>query len=122
MVLIRTKDTLYIKRIIGLPGEKVEIRDAKIYINDNTEPLVEDYLPEPWVLKNDGIVFNVPEGCYLMLGDNRNHSSDARVWKHDAIAMGMSEEEADKRQYINKSDIIGKAVFRYWPITEMKFF
>jgi len=69
-----------------------------------------------------GIVFNVPEGCYLMLGDNRNHSSDARVWKHDAIAMGMSEEEADKRQYINKSDIIGKAVFRYWPITEMKFF
>ena len=43
----------YIKRIIGLPGETVTIKDSKVYINDSTTPLKEDYLKEEWVIAND---------------------------------------------------------------------
>ena len=116
------EDTLYIKRIIGLPGEKVEIRDAKIYINDSTEPLEEDYLPEPWYHKNDGLVYQVPEGCYFMLGDNRNHSSDSREWKDIAMSrpLNKTEEEAEQYQFVKRSEILGKAFFRYWPLNKMK--
>ena len=71
----------YIKRIIGLPGETVEIRDSKVYINGSETPLEEDYLKEEWVDVNDGFTFQVPEDCYLMMGDNRNDSSDARYWQ-----------------------------------------
>ena len=78
-------DTLYIKRIIGLPGETITISDAKIYVNDSDKPLYEDYLPEDWVWANDGYVFEVPEGCYLMLGDNRNGSLDARLWTNTYV-------------------------------------
>lgn len=114
------ESTLYIKRIIGLPNEKVEIIDGKIYIDESAEPLEEDYLPEEWFIRNDGYVFNVPEGCYLMLGDNRNDSSDARYWKEEALQKGVAdtEEEAEKFQYVAKEKIEGKAFVRYWPISD----
>ncbi len=90
----------YIKRIIGLPGDTVTIEDAKIYINDSETPLEENYLPEEWVVENDGYVFEVPEDCYLMLGDNRNNSTDSRV-----AEVGN----------IKRDDIIGRAWLRIWP-------
>ena len=116
------KKTNYIKRVIGLPGETVDIRDAKIYINGSDTPLDEPYLKEEWTVANDGFHFEVPEGCYLMLGDNRNNSSDARYWKMRALydfteaGRTITEAEADALQYVTKKQLVGKAYFRYWPI------
>ena len=88
----------YLKRIIGLPGEKLEIREGLIYINDRKTPLSENYLnDEP---NGDFGPYNVPEGCYFMLGDNRDISQDARYWKN---------------KYVKKEKIVGKVLFRYYP-------
>ena len=116
------KKTNYIKRVIGLPGETVDIREGKIYINGSDTPLDEPYLKEEWTEMNngwynEGFHFEVPEDCYLMLGDNRNNSSDARYWKILAMQSGkFTEEEADALQYVTKKQLVGKAYFRYWPI------
>lgn len=91
----------YVKRIIGLPGEKVAIYDGKIYIDDSPVPLEEDYLKEEWVIGTGPYLFEVPEGCYLVLGDNRNGSQDARYWANS---------------YVAKEKIIGKAIFTYFPL------
>lgn len=91
-----TPDTLYIKRVIGTPGDTVEIKAGKTYINGKV--LEEDYLPEPML--GDFGPYEVPEGCWFMLGDNRNHSLDARYWKNT---------------WVTKDLIVGKAYFRYWP-------
>lgn len=118
------REKLYIKRIIGLPNETVEIIDGKIYINGSEEPLEENYLPEKWDICNDGYAFHVPEGCYLMLGDNRNNSSDSRYWAVEAVKNGLAtdEIEAEPYQYVKEEDIVGKAILRYWPITDFKSF
>lgn len=115
---------LYIKRVIGLPNETVEIIDGKIYINDSAEPIEENYLPEEWTVKNDGFKFIVPDGYYLMLGDNRNHSSDSRYWKQEALDKGIAdtEEEAEIFQYVSEENILGKALLRYWPMNEFTTF
>lgn len=114
-------ETIYIKRVIGLPGETVEIRDAKIYIDGAQEPIEENYLPEEWVARNDGYIFEVPEDSYLMLGDNRNWSEDARSWAECAIEAGVAttEEEALSYTYVHKDEIIGRAVMKYYPHFEM---
>ncbi|MGN0484528.1 MAG: signal peptidase I [Lachnospiraceae bacterium] len=110
------EDTNFIKRIIGLPGETVRISDGKIYINDSEEPLEETYLKEEWTVENDGYEFHVPENCYLMLGDNRNVSLDARYWADEALGNGKAstQEEAENFQYVSKDKILGKAEFKYW--------
>lgn len=95
------EEELYVKRVIGLPGETVEIRDAQVYI-DGT-PLDEDYLKDEWVVATGPYTFTVPEGCYLMLGDNRNDSWDARYWANT---------------YVEKDKILGKAFAVYWPIAD----
>lgn len=90
------EDTRLVKRIVGLPGETVEIRDNQVYIDG--ELLSEPYLNEE--MESDDFLFEVPEGCYLMLGDNRNHSADARFWQDP---------------YVPKKDIRAKVLFRYYP-------
>lgn len=92
------KETRLVKRVIGLPGETVEISGGRIYINGSPEPLDEPYLHEEMRWKDDR--FEVPEGCYLMMGDNRNYSRDARVWDDP---------------YVPKKKIIAKVLFRYFP-------
>ena len=94
----------FVKRIIGLPGEKVTITDAKIYIDDSEVPLDEPYLKEEWIYGTGPYEFQVPEGCYFVLGDNRNTSQDARYWENT---------------YVKKEKIIGKAVFIYYPFDRM---
>lgn len=115
------KNTNYIKRIIGLPGETVEIRDAKIYINGSETPLEENYLKEEWTVRNDGFTFEIPEDCYLMLGDNRNNSSDSRYWAEKALQYGVAStaEEAMAFSYVPRDQILGKAYFRYWPLNKI---
>lgn len=88
----------YLKRIIGLPGEKLEIKDGLVYINDSDKPLDEPYLNDP-PNGNYG-PYNIPEGCYFMLGDNRDISKDAREWKN---------------KFVKKEKIVGKAILRYYP-------
>lgn len=94
-----TGKTYYVKRVIGLPGETVNIVDGKVYINDSETPLDEPYLPEP-MFGSYG-PYTVPEGCYFMLGDNRNNSRDARFWKN---------------QFVEKDKIIAKVLFCYYPL------
>lgn len=89
----------YIKRIIGLPNETVTIKDGKVYINHSETPLEEAYLKEPMQIEEE-MEFVVPEGCYFMMGDNRNESDDARYWE---------------LKYVPLDDIIGKPLFRYSP-------
>ena len=89
----------YIKRIIGLPGETVTIKKGKVYINHSDTPLKEDYLKEEWLVLNDGMEFEVPEGYYFMMGDNRNNSKDSRYWNNT---------------YVARDKILAKAIFRYW--------
>ncbi len=91
----------YIKRVIGLPGETIELHQGHVYINGRV--LAEKYLdrgistgPESF-LKNDQ-PYHIPTGSYMLLGDNRPYSRDSR-------AFGPIKKEA----------IIGKAIFRYWP-------
>ena len=88
----------YLKRIIGLPGEKVEIKDGLIYINDSKTPLAEPYLNDP--PNGDYGPYNIPKDSYLMLGDNRDISKDARQWENT---------------YVKKEKIVGKAFLRYYP-------
>lgn len=89
---------LFIKRVIGLPGEAVEIRDGKVYIDGAETPLDDSFTPEP-PQGNWGPEV-VPEGSYFMLGDNRNRSKDSRFWTNT---------------FVKKEKILGKAVLRYFP-------
>lgn len=96
----------FIKRIIGLPGETVEIKNGKVYIDGSATPLDDSFCPETPGSRGDtenGASFEVPEGCYFMLGDNRNISKDSRYWENP---------------YVVEEDILGKAVLRYWPISD----
>lgn len=71
----------YIKRVIALPGEHVQIKDGKVYINE--EELQEDYLQSGIVTDLMGAGFDdfiVPENCVFAMGDNRNHSTDCRAF------------------------------------------
>jgi signal peptidase I len=65
----------YIKRIIGLPGDKIHVADGKVYVNDQL--VVEPYLV---VSTNRGGDWTVPDGQLFVMGDNRNNSSDSRSW------------------------------------------
>ena len=95
------ESTLYVKRIIGLPGETVNIIDGKVYINDSKEPLNDSYIMED-MLGSFG-PYTVPEDSYFMLGDNRNDSQDSRYWEHT---------------FLPDENILGKVLFKYYPKIE----
>lgn len=111
------EEETFVKRVIGLPGETVTIKDAKIYINNSKKPLKEPYLREKWIdgngtkknkdgsTESDPQVFNVPKDSYFCLGDNRNVSNDARYWK---------------KKFVKKDKILAKAEFVYWPWNNKK--
>lgn len=96
---LNSKDDL-IKRVIGLPGETLQIIDGVVYING--EPLDESYVygtPD-----YDYATVTIPDDCYFMMGDNRNESLDSHLWKNP---------------FIENEDIRGRAVFVYWPLNRM---
>lgn len=71
-------DITYIKRLIGLPGETIEVKDGKVYA-DGVE-LDSSFTKETQNQAGDGI-YEIPEGCYFFMGDNRNNSNDSRFWE-----------------------------------------
>lgn len=87
---------IFVKRIIGVPGDVVEIKDDIVYVNG--EPLDEPYLKEAMKL-HQNMTFIVPDESYFVMGDNRNISNDARYWKNT---------------YVRKDQIIGKAMVKYY--------
>lgn len=99
-------DTKYlIKRVIGLPGEYIEFKDSKLYVNNKLveEKYLNGVVTTNFSLKDLGYD-KIPEDYYLVLGDNRGDSLDSRDPK-----VGL----------IKKEDIIGKVRFRIWPINEV---
>lgn len=88
---------LWIKRVIGLPGDTVEVKDGKVFVNGQalTEPYEmakPDYTLSPLLIPNDS---------YFLLGDNRNESYDSHSW-------GV----------LPAKNVVGRAVLRYWPLKE----
>lgn len=95
---------LFIKRVIGLPGETVMIRDGGIYINGSETPINDVETKEPMI--GSFGPYTVPENCYFVMGDNRNNSKDSRYWINT---------------FVPKENILGKAIIRYWPLNKIKF-
>ena len=110
---------VFIKRLIGLPGDTVALRDGQVYVNGvrRNEPYVfkmngrttptnpapaiaGSTLSEPWSLNRP---YRVPAGTYFMMGDNRLNSDDSRVWGP-----------------VPARDLIGKAFAVYWPISRIR--
>lgn len=81
-------DVLYVKRVIGLPGDTVTLKEGRVYINGSGQPINEPYLKETWTVNNGPMYFEVPDGCYLVMGDNRNVSYDSRSWADPYVDYG----------------------------------
>lgn len=89
----------FIKRVVGLPGETIDIKDSIVYINNSV-------IPQPFL--EPGLKFgsfgpvDIPDNSYFMMGDNRNNSEDSRVWGT-----------------LPSENIVGKAMFIYWPLSRI---
>lgn len=95
----------FIKRVIGIPGDRIMVMAGKIYVNGN--PLPETYLPPeyttaPGQFLLEGVEYTVPLDSVFAVGDNRDHSSDSRDWGP-----------------VPDRNIIGRAFFRYWPANKV---
>ncbi|MBX5436285.1 MAG: signal peptidase I [Alicyclobacillaceae bacterium] len=91
---------IYVKRIIGLPGDTVTVTEHAVYVNGKQ-------LYEPYIHVSNGSAlgtYHVPPGCYFMMGDNRPVSYDSRLWVH---------------HYVSRSAIIGQAEFVIFPLSQI---
>ncbi len=89
---------IFIKRVIGLPGDTVRIEGGQVYINDSETPLDEPYLKE--LIVGEFGPYEVPEDSYFVMGDNRNNSRDSRYWDDP---------------FVESDEILAKAMFQYFP-------
>ncbi|HDD64614.1 MAG TPA: signal peptidase I [Firmicutes bacterium] len=94
------RNEILIKRIIGLPGENITVKNGYVYING--ERLEEPYIKEKPIYT---LSIKIPPDCYFLLGDNRNNSEDSSTWGP-----------------VKKEMIVGKVICCYWPIKRFKIF
>lgn len=100
----RNKEIDYIKRVIGLPGDTIVLKNSSYYINGTKleEPYIgPTIVTSPGAFLKEGEPITVSDGMYFLSGDNRPHSSDSREFGPVAL-----------------KDFIGKALFRYWPVNK----
>jgi signal peptidase I len=88
-------DDVFIKRVIGLPGDTIEVKHGNVLVNG--EPQQESYIAAKPDYQYGPVT--VPDDAYLVLGDNRNNSFDSHYWG-----------------FVPQDHVIGRAVFRFWPI------
>ncbi len=99
-------DEMFIKRIIGEPGDVVEIVtintgvESRKVVRVNGKELTENYLAEPMNPTKEDATYIVPADSYFVLGDNRNNSKDSRYWEDT---------------FVERDEILAKAIFRYYP-------
>jgi signal peptidase I len=86
--------TVFVKRVIGLPGETIEVKQGRVYVN--RRPLAEPYIPDPPTYVWDPVT--VPTDSYIVLGDNRNNAFDSHYW--GAVPRAL---------------VVGKVFWRHWP-------
>jgi signal peptidase I len=96
-------DTYYVKRVIGLPGETVNIVNGVVYVTKTDGEIIqlEDDFVTACVPTGNYGPYEVPEDSYFVMGDNRNNSVDSRFW--------------ETTNYVERDLIIGKVMFRYYP-------
>ena len=92
------EEQLYIKRIIGLPGETVTIENGTVYIDNVLLESEQEYLAESF--NGNYGPYTVPDGCYFVMGDNRNRSSDSRYWRNT---------------FVRRDQIVARAAVRIFP-------
>lgn len=102
----KNEDYDYIKRIVGLPGDRVMVKEGRIYVNDvlfdESSYLDPGITTRPGRYAQEGLVVTVPADSYFAVGDNRNNSSDSREWGA-----------------VPRENIVGKAWVKYWPLNRM---
>ena len=91
-------DIALIKRVIGVPGDKVEVKEGNLYLNDIAQ---NNYISDKNINYSIGPYF-VPEKSLWVMGDNRNNSMDSHIWG-----------------FLPYEKVIGKAIFRYWPLNNI---
>lgn len=91
----------FIKRVIATAGDTIEIKDGRVYVNDQL--LIEDYILEKTYTEYPKVT--IPEGTIFVMGDNRNNSEDSRFSDVGFVPLNL---------------VKGKAVFVFWPMDEMK--
>ncbi|NDJ19918.1 signal peptidase I [Myxacorys almedinensis] len=93
-----SKDQAFIKRVIGRPGQTVEVKDGEVLVNNRS--LEEPYIAQPPKYRMPPV--QVPENSFFVMGDNRNNSNDSHVWG-----------------FLPKEYIVGRALFRFFPFNRI---
>jgi signal peptidase I len=100
------EDYDYIKRIVGLPGDRVMVKDGRVYLNgqllDESGYLDSRIRTRSGAYAREGLTLTVPQGAYFVLGDNRDNSSDSRDWGA-----------------VPHENMVGRAWVRYWPLNKL---